>query len=95
MSNYTREQNAAMRLKGPHAGGKPKPVPASVARSVCRYQDYMLYRTEIELADGEVKHRYFFAKSKPAEGKLCPLPPGGEVRVTSTGLPYVKIPERA
>jgi len=54
------------------------------------YQQYSLYRKEIETMDGKKRTIHFFSKSKPDVGEPVPLPEGFEVKINvKTGLPYL------
>ena len=55
-----------------------------------QYQNWCLYKTNIQLLNGLTEDVYFFSKRKPIRGTPCDLPKKFEVVLNERiGLPYL------
>lgn len=56
-----------------------------------RYEDYTLYKKEMETSSGKKQTVHFFSKAEPDDGEPVELPSGFEVKVNKkTGVPYLR-----
>ena len=56
-----------------------------------KFENWGLYKANVDLTDGKTRTLYFFTKWKPSDGIPCDLPEGYRVLVNErTGLPYLK-----
>lgn len=56
-----------------------------------KFENWGLYKTDVQIHNGLIKTLYFFTKWQPKKGTPCDLPEGYTVDVNERiGLPYLK-----
>ena len=58
---------------------------------IFRYNNWILYKSEIILENGSKRTFHFFSKYRPNKGESCDLPKGFIAKINErTGLPFLR-----